>query len=112
MESRYATLITQEQTSARWTVVSGSSESSPSLAEGGGDVKQGKGSNRVDVLGRLLRQGRKKGWPAAIARGSDPDSIHKLGWLAMANVYMKKQNVKIDLNRFRPVLKKALDLLR
>lgn len=41
----------------------------------------------------------------------DPDSIHKLGWLAMANIYMKKQNVKIDLNRFRPVLKKALDLL-
>ncbi|CAL9059653.1 unnamed protein product [Musa banksii] len=30
----------------------------------------------------------------------DPDSIHKLGWLAMANIYMKKQNVKIDLNRW------------
>ncbi|CAL9180564.1 unnamed protein product [Musa hybrid cultivar] len=30
----------------------------------------------------------------------DPDSIHKLGWLAMANIYLKKQNVKIDLNRW------------
>ncbi|XP_074558200.1 beta-1,2-xylosyltransferase XYXT1-like [Curcuma longa] len=43
---------------------------------------------------------------------TDPKSIHKLGWVKMGEIYLDKQNVRLDLNRFRPVLEKALDLLR
>ncbi|XP_010916279.1 beta-1,2-xylosyltransferase XYXT1 isoform X2 [Elaeis guineensis] len=41
----------------------------------------------------------------------DPMSIHRLGWNAMAKVYLVEQSVKLDLRRFRPVLLKALELL-
>ncbi|KAG6477944.1 hypothetical protein ZIOFF_061376 [Zingiber officinale] len=43
---------------------------------------------------------------------TDPQSIHKLGWEKMGEIYLKKQNVRLDLDRFRPVLEKALELLR
>ncbi|WOK93367.1 hypothetical protein Cni_G02064 [Canna indica] len=42
----------------------------------------------------------------------DPDSIHKEGWFNMGEVYLKQQNVKLDVKRFRPVLEKALQLLK
>ncbi|KAJ7975178.1 protein O-linked-mannose beta-1,4-N-acetylglucosaminyltransferase 2-like [Quillaja saponaria] len=41
----------------------------------------------------------------------DPSSIQKQGWKAFGSVYMNKQNVKLDINRFRPTLMKALELL-
>ncbi|KAG6627570.1 beta-1,2-xylosyltransferase XYXT1-like [Carya illinoinensis] len=41
----------------------------------------------------------------------DPVSIQKQGWEAFKSVYLNKQNVKIDVNRFRPTLLKALELL-
>ncbi|XP_072966114.1 beta-1,2-xylosyltransferase XYXT1-like [Typha angustifolia] len=41
----------------------------------------------------------------------DPISIHKSGWQKVAEFYLGKQNVRLDVNRFEPVLKKALDLL-
>lgn len=41
----------------------------------------------------------------------DPPSIQKQGWAAFKSVYLDKQNVKLDLNRFRPTLLKALELL-
>ncbi|WOL02869.1 hypothetical protein Cni_G11588 [Canna indica] len=43
---------------------------------------------------------------------TDPKSIHKRGWFKMGEIYLDKQNVRLDLNRFRPVLVKALELLR
>ncbi|CAL9206050.1 unnamed protein product [Musa hybrid cultivar] len=42
----------------------------------------------------------------------DPASIHKQGWKKMGEVYLRKQNVKLNVNRFRPVLEKALQLLK
>ncbi|KAG6477019.1 hypothetical protein ZIOFF_066269 [Zingiber officinale] len=42
----------------------------------------------------------------------DPESIHKLGWFTMGAIYLDKQNVRLDLRRFRPVLSRALKLLR
>ncbi|KAK9278741.1 hypothetical protein L1049_028317 [Liquidambar formosana] len=41
----------------------------------------------------------------------DPFSLHKQGWNTMRSVYLDKQNVKLDVNRFRPTLLKALELL-
>ncbi|CAL9191483.1 unnamed protein product [Musa hybrid cultivar] len=41
----------------------------------------------------------------------DPESIHKEGWLRLGDVYLKQQNVRLNVNRFRPVLEKALQLL-
>ncbi|XP_071901140.1 alpha-1,3-arabinosyltransferase XAT2-like [Coffea arabica] len=42
----------------------------------------------------------------------DPSSFHKQGWGAIRSVYLDKQNVKIDLHRFKSTLVKALKLLR
>ncbi|CAL9054600.1 unnamed protein product [Musa banksii] len=42
----------------------------------------------------------------------DPKSIHKLGWIKMGEIYLTKQNVRLDLKRFKPVLLEALRLLR
>ncbi|XP_028805449.1 alpha-1,3-arabinosyltransferase XAT3-like isoform X2 [Neltuma alba] len=39
----------------------------------------------------------------------DPSSIK--GWAAFRSVYLEKQNVKLDVDRFRPTLQKALELL-
>ncbi|WOK93369.1 hypothetical protein Cni_G02066 [Canna indica] len=42
----------------------------------------------------------------------DPDSLHKEGWRKMGAVYLEKQNVRLDVKRFRPALEKALELLK
>ncbi|KQK17470.1 uncharacterized protein LOC100826010 [Brachypodium distachyon] len=42
----------------------------------------------------------------------DPGPIHKQSWSLVKDIYLGKQDVRLDLNRFRPVLQKALDLLR
>ncbi|KAK1326804.1 hypothetical protein QJS10_CPA01g01398 [Acorus calamus] len=41
---------------------------------------------------------------------NDPRSIHKKGWGAVTEVFLQ-QNVKLDVRRFRPVLKKAFKSL-
>ncbi|XP_043715685.1 alpha-1,3-arabinosyltransferase XAT3-like isoform X1 [Telopea speciosissima] len=41
----------------------------------------------------------------------DPTSIHKHNWNQFQSVYMDKQNVKIDVGRFRATLLEALELL-
>ncbi|KAK9105833.1 hypothetical protein Scep_022677 [Stephania cephalantha] len=41
----------------------------------------------------------------------DPTSIHKQGWEATKAVYLDKQDVKLDVNRFRATLLEALELL-
>ncbi|KAE8124866.1 hypothetical protein FH972_019713 [Carpinus fangiana] len=41
----------------------------------------------------------------------DPYAIQRQGWLRFKTVYLDKQNVKIDVNRFRPTLLEALKLL-
>ncbi|XP_022738700.1 EGF domain-specific O-linked N-acetylglucosamine transferase-like [Durio zibethinus] len=41
----------------------------------------------------------------------DPLSVHKQGWDAVRSTYLDKQNVKLDVKRFRPTLLKALQLL-
>ncbi|XP_061374581.1 alpha-1,3-arabinosyltransferase XAT3-like [Gastrolobium bilobum] len=41
----------------------------------------------------------------------DPPSIGKIGWEAFRSVYLDKQNVKLDVNRFKPTLQKAIELL-
>ncbi|CAL9779461.1 unnamed protein product [Musa acuminata subsp. burmannicoides] len=51
-------------------------------------------------------------YPRDHAVFTDPQSIHKLGWMDMGKIYLRKQDVKLDVNRFRPVLQKAMDLLR
>ncbi|KAJ3694370.1 hypothetical protein LUZ60_009850 [Juncus effusus] len=42
----------------------------------------------------------------------DPDSFHKQGWQVANDIYLGKQSVKLNFTRFRPVLEKALELLR
>ncbi|XP_064946068.1 alpha-1,3-arabinosyltransferase XAT3-like [Musa acuminata AAA Group] len=42
---------------------------------------------------------------------ANPESIHKQGWFKLGNVFLKQQNVKLDVSRFRSVLVKALELL-
>lgn len=41
----------------------------------------------------------------------DPMSLHKHGWTVLGEIYLYKQNVRLDMERFRPVLLKALELL-
>ncbi|KAF8407737.1 hypothetical protein HHK36_006872 [Tetracentron sinense] len=41
----------------------------------------------------------------------DPYTFHKQGWGAVSSVYLDKQNVKLDVGRFRATLLEALDLL-
>ncbi|XP_061956412.1 beta-1,2-xylosyltransferase XYXT1-like isoform X2 [Populus nigra] len=50
-------------------------------------------------------------YPADHAVLRDPSVIGKQGWLAFQLIYLQKQNVTIDVNRFRPTLVKALELL-
>ncbi|KAI3910478.1 hypothetical protein MKX01_034872 [Papaver californicum] len=42
----------------------------------------------------------------------DPLSIKKQGWHALRSVYLDNQDVNIDVERFRPTLLKAFELLR
>ncbi|KHN00186.1 alpha-1,3-arabinosyltransferase XAT2-like isoform X1 [Glycine soja] len=41
----------------------------------------------------------------------DPPLVEKIGWEEFKSVYLDKQNVKLDVDRFRPTLQKALELL-
>ncbi|EES00412.1 protein O-linked-mannose beta-1,4-N-acetylglucosaminyltransferase 2 [Sorghum bicolor] len=42
----------------------------------------------------------------------DPDSIHRKGWAAMFDIYMTKQDVRLDIERFALTLAEAMDHLR
>ncbi|XP_030455418.1 beta-1,2-xylosyltransferase XYXT1-like [Syzygium oleosum] len=42
----------------------------------------------------------------------DPIAFHKNNWYLFKSMYLDKQNVKLDVNRFRQTLEKALELLR
>jgi hypothetical protein len=41
----------------------------------------------------------------------DPSSIVKQGWEAFRSVYFDKQNIKLDVHRFRPILQQVHELL-
>ncbi|KAK7320142.1 hypothetical protein RJT34_04876 [Clitoria ternatea] len=41
----------------------------------------------------------------------EPPPMDKIGWDVFKSVYLDKQNVNLDVNRFRPTLQKALELL-
>ncbi|KAG7625671.1 putative protein O-GlcNAc transferase [Arabidopsis thaliana] len=41
----------------------------------------------------------------------DPLAVAKRGWGTFKSVYLVQQNVSVDINRFKPVLVKALELL-
>ncbi|KAJ1282882.1 hypothetical protein BS78_03G085600 [Paspalum vaginatum] len=57
-------------------------------------------STLVDTLGR--------DHPAV----KDPESVHRSGWAKVAEYYLGRQDIKLDLDRFEPVLRKAMQLLR
>ncbi|WOK97769.1 hypothetical protein Cni_G06477 [Canna indica] len=42
----------------------------------------------------------------------DPRSIHRLGWKKMGAVYLDNQDVKLDVDRFKPILWKAREILQ
>jgi hypothetical protein len=42
----------------------------------------------------------------------DPMPIHEQSWTLVKDVYLGKQDVRLDVRRFRPVLLKAIQLLR
>ncbi|KAL6848291.1 hypothetical protein ACP4OV_022419 [Aristida adscensionis] len=42
----------------------------------------------------------------------DPESVHRQGWGKVAEYYLGTQDIKLDLARFEPVLRKAMQLLR
>ncbi|CAM0909780.1 unnamed protein product [Alopecurus aequalis] len=42
----------------------------------------------------------------------DPNPIHEQSWTLVKDIYLSKQDVRLDIARFRPVLQKALQLLR
>jgi hypothetical protein len=42
----------------------------------------------------------------------DPEAIHRSGWDKVAEYYLGKQDVRIDVNRFAPTLAQAMDHLR
>ncbi|KAH7658579.1 protein O-GlcNAc transferase protein [Dioscorea alata] len=41
----------------------------------------------------------------------DPMSVHKQGWIALSSLYLGKQNIRIDLQRFRNTLLEAFKLV-
>ncbi|KAG6473632.1 beta-1,2-xylosyltransferase XYXT1-like [Zingiber officinale] len=43
---------------------------------------------------------------------TDPQSIHRQGWFKMGKIYLGRQHVKLDVDRFRPILIQAMDHLR
>jgi hypothetical protein len=42
----------------------------------------------------------------------DPESIHRSGWNKVAEYYLGKQDIRLDLVRFEPVLRQAMQLLK
>ncbi|XVE58815.1 hypothetical protein DITRI_Ditri04bG0199200 [Diplodiscus trichospermus] len=51
-------------------------------------------------------------YPAEHEILDNPSSIWKKGWMAFKAVYLDKQDVNLDINRFRLTLLRALELLR
>ncbi|KAF8656997.1 hypothetical protein HU200_060329 [Digitaria exilis] len=43
---------------------------------------------------------------------TDPESVHRRGWMALYNIYLTKQNVRLDIARFSLTLKEAMDHFR
>uniref|UniRef100_M8BBG9 Glycosyltransferase 61 catalytic domain-containing protein n=1 Tax=Aegilops tauschii TaxID=37682 RepID=M8BBG9_AEGTA len=43
---------------------------------------------------------------------TDPDGVKSKGWDSLKQVYLDKQDVRLDLKRFRPLLKKAIAHIR
>lgn len=50
-------------------------------------------------------------YPREHAAFTDPASIQRNGWGALKEVFLDKQNVRLDIERFKPTLKKALEHL-
>ncbi|KAF3338443.1 EGF domain-specific O-linked [Carex littledalei] len=50
-------------------------------------------------------------YPINHAAFTDPASIQRNGWGALKEVFLDKQNVRLDIERFKPTLKKALEHL-
>ncbi|KAL5544899.1 hypothetical protein UlMin_008683 [Ulmus minor] len=42
----------------------------------------------------------------------DPSSIRRQGWMGFKSSYLDKQNVNLDINKFRPTLVKSIKLLQ
>uniref|UniRef100_A0A0D9UW51 Glycosyltransferase 61 catalytic domain-containing protein n=1 Tax=Leersia perrieri TaxID=77586 RepID=A0A0D9UW51_9ORYZ len=42
----------------------------------------------------------------------DPEGVHRSGWGKVAEYYLGKQDVRLDLVRFEPVLRQAMDYLK
>ncbi|CAL4957800.1 unnamed protein product [Urochloa decumbens] len=42
----------------------------------------------------------------------DPDSVHRSGWSQVFELYLAKQNVRINVTRFAPTLEQAINHLR
>ncbi|KAL5544904.1 hypothetical protein UlMin_008688 [Ulmus minor] len=43
---------------------------------------------------------------------TDPSSIRRQGWMAFKSIYLDKQNVNLDIIKFRPTLVKSIELLQ
>jgi protein O-mannose beta-1,4-N-acetylglucosaminyltransferase len=43
---------------------------------------------------------------------TDPDGVKSKGWDSLKEAYLDKQDVRLDMRRFRPVLKKAIAHIR
>lgn len=51
-------------------------------------------------------------YPRDHAVFKDPMSLHHQGWDTFSRIFLQEQNVRLDVNRFRPFLERALDILR
>ncbi|WOK93370.1 hypothetical protein Cni_G02067 [Canna indica] len=51
-------------------------------------------------------------YPRDHAVFKDPKSLHRQGWNTYARIFLREQNVRLDLRRFRPFLERALQILR
>ncbi|KAF7020361.1 hypothetical protein CFC21_033475 [Triticum aestivum] len=51
-------------------------------------------------------------YPPDHAIFTDPDGVKSKGWESLKQVYLDKQDVRLDLKRFRPLLKKAIAHIR
>ncbi|CAL4951107.1 unnamed protein product [Urochloa decumbens] len=43
---------------------------------------------------------------------TDPDSVHRRGWAALYDIYLTRQDVRLDIARFKLTLAEAMDHLR
>ncbi|WOL18465.1 hypothetical protein Cni_G27261 [Canna indica] len=51
-------------------------------------------------------------YPRDHAVFKDPMSVHHQGWDTFSRIFLKEQNVRLDVKRFRPFLERALSILR